>query len=222
MQAIPHHLGITKHSIIVRHNLLGHDQSDLTGLFPVPQPRNLQNNSYDSPLRYRSLLITMDWARRGERIKHLLSTTTAPPCVFLGLQPGGGGSPHHPLAAARPAGCPVRIPLTSHTQPPAESKGKLRGQGEAGGGLAARPARSRRRARRSWPGSVLGARPQPPPDRAGRPPRRGLSHPLAFGSKGPATSTFWLSPSPPPRTSCVLKVYPPFAPSPDLAFNAVP
>lgn len=36
-QAISHHLGLGKHWIIVRHNLLGPDQSDLTGLFQVPQ-----------------------------------------------------------------------------------------------------------------------------------------------------------------------------------------
>lgn len=39
MQAIPHHPGTAKHLIIVRHNLLGRDQSDLTGLFRVLQPQ---------------------------------------------------------------------------------------------------------------------------------------------------------------------------------------
>lgn len=184
------------------------------------QTLNLQNNSYYSPLRYWSLLITTDWARRSTRIKRLLSTTIS--CFPLGLQPDGMGL-HPPFTSASQPNLRLTVQqeyyllyrCSTELKPHSESRGKLPGQGEAGWGSAASSARSRRSGAlpppgtplpgsRSCPGSSPGARLRPAPR-----------------LRRPATARF------PMEKSChfhllgffftFLKIYSPFAPSPDRA-----
>lgn len=156
-QAIPHHLGIKKHWIIVRHNLLSRDQSDLTGLFQVLQ---LQADTWPTqqqlPQRPAIPIVTNCHGTGPKEEENDIFPPPSPhPVSSLARSQTGGSrpSPSVPGGQTRAAGQGTASLRPSVPPSAGAARPKARPRPRAGGSEAAGAARG--------PGSCPGSCPDP-------------------------------------------------------------